>query len=101
MSRSTNWRTSGVSRRRSTQGSSEAESSGSDAGDSPSASSVTDMPDLPGLDPDDIDPDELRDFMSADGVDVKADPVFREQLRQKLWKMLRASNEGGEGEDEG
>jgi len=92
-----------VSLRRPTQGSSEAGSSGSGADDSPSDSSVTDVPDLPGLDPDDIDPDELRDFMSADWVDVKADPLFRERLRQKLWKMLRASHEGseGEGEDEG
>ena len=35
-----------------------------------------------------IDPEELRDFLSADGQDVGADPVFKERLRETLWKLV-------------
>lgn len=35
-----------------------------------------------------IDPDELRDFLSADGTDAKADPAFKENLREALWKIV-------------
>ena len=35
-----------------------------------------------------IDPDELRDFLSADRAAVDADPIFRERLREKLWKIV-------------
>ena len=35
-----------------------------------------------------IDPEELRDFLAADGLDVHADPVFRERLRETLWKIV-------------
>jgi len=35
-----------------------------------------------------IDPEELRDFLSADGTDVKADPAFKENLRETLWKIV-------------
>ena len=35
-----------------------------------------------------IDPDELREFLSADGTDAKADPVFKQRLRETLWKMV-------------
>lgn len=50
------------------------------------------------FDPDDIDPEELHEFMEGgDWVDVKADPTFREQLRTRLWEMLRARH-GGDGE---
>jgi len=56
-------------------------------------------PELPGLDPD-VDPEELRDFMSADWLEVKADPGFRERLRNQLWKMLRASQDGEEPDDD-
>jgi hypothetical protein len=37
-----------------------------------------------------IDPEELRDFLSADGKDVGADPVFKERLRETLWKLVEA-----------
>lgn len=44
---------------------------------------------LPGLeDGEKIDPAELEEFMAADGIDVEADPVFRERLRQRLWRMV-------------
>jgi hypothetical protein len=35
-----------------------------------------------------IDPEELRDFLSADGTDVNADPAFKENLRETLWKIV-------------
>ncbi len=33
-------------------------------------------------------PEELYDFMSADALDVQADPRFKEALRRKLWAMV-------------
>ena len=45
------------------------------------------------------DADELREFLSADWLDVKADPTFREKLRDQLWQMIRDRN-GISGEDE-
>lgn len=45
-----------------------------------------------------IDPDELRDFLSADGTDVNADPVFRERLRETLWKIVE--DRYGQADDE-
>lgn len=44
---------------------------------------------LPGDDESEIDPEELRDFLAADGVEVKADPVFKEQLRARLWRIVQ------------
>ena len=88
MTRSTDWRAGGTSLRRSTEG----------AGSSPASRRTSEtpathlVPELPDFDPDDIDPEELRDFMSADWVEVEADPGFRERLRSRLWKMLRASH---------
>ena len=40
-------------------------------------------------DPMGFDPDELREFLAADMMDVPADPVFREELRKRLWDMIR------------
>lgn len=59
-------------------------------------------PELVDLDPDDVDPEELREFMAADWVEVQADPGFRERLRVKLWDMLRATHLADEepGDDE-
>jgi hypothetical protein len=37
-----------------------------------------------------IDPEELREFLAADLLEVKADPLFKENLRQKLWRIVRA-----------
>lgn len=45
-----------------------------------------------------IDPDELRDFLAADGTDVNADPVFRERLRETLWKIVE--DRYGQADDE-
>jgi hypothetical protein len=48
----------------------------------------------PGTDPDPagdgmaIDPEELREFLSADGTEVSADPAFKQALRQTLWKLV-------------
>jgi hypothetical protein len=35
-----------------------------------------------------IDPEELREFLSADGTDVGADPAFKQRLRETLWKLV-------------
>ena len=40
-------------------------------------------------DPMDFDPDELREFLAADLMDVVAAPGFKEQLRRKLWRFVR------------
>ncbi len=39
--------------------------------------------------PMDFDPDELREFLAADMMDVPVAPGFKEQLRQKLWAVLK------------
>ena len=45
--------------------------------------------------------DELREFLEADRVGAIADPKFKEELRQTLWKLLRSRKDrvatGGEG----
>jgi hypothetical protein len=42
-----------------------------------------------GQDMTDIDEQELQEFMSTELVDVGADPVFKERLRRKLWRIVR------------
>jgi hypothetical protein len=37
----------------------------------------------------DFDPEELREFLAADLVDVPVRPGFREQLRRTLWRMVK------------
>ena len=37
----------------------------------------------------DFDPDELREFLAADQMDVPFDPAFKRRLRSKLWNMVR------------
>lgn len=37
----------------------------------------------------DVDPDELREFLSADMMPLKADPAFKESLRRKLWLVIK------------
>jgi len=34
--------------------------------------------------------DELREFLEADGLDVRADPTFKERLRRQLWEIVRS-----------
>ena len=94
MSRSTNWRLPGMLLSRSS-GQARTEDGAHGSGGTPSAQAV---PELPDFDPGDIDPEELREFMEADWVEVEADPGFRERLRQQLWAMLRPSS--GDDEDE-
>ncbi|MCH8132649.1 MAG: hypothetical protein IIA30_08870 [Myxococcales bacterium] len=39
--------------------------------------------------------EELREFLEADLLDDgRADPEFKERLRQQLWEMLRARRAG-------
>ena len=40
-------------------------------------------------DPMDFDPDELREFLSGDMMYVPVRPGFKEQLRRKLWLMVK------------
>ncbi len=35
-----------------------------------------------------VDAEELQDFLAADGLEVTADPVFKERLREKLWRVV-------------
>jgi hypothetical protein len=44
--------------------------------------------------------DELREFLEGDRLDVRADPEFKEQLRRKLWDMVRERTQGGDRSDE-
>lgn len=39
--------------------------------------------------------DEIREFLEADLADVPADPEFKEQLRQRLWKLVQARQRRG------
>ena len=39
--------------------------------------------------------EELREFLDADLLGGRADPEFKERLRQQLWEMLRARRAGG------
>jgi len=36
----------------------------------------------------DVTADELREFLEADVMDVRADPVFKEALRRRLWEFV-------------
>ena len=40
----------------------------------------------------DVTLDELREFLEADVMDVKADPIFKERLRKKLWDLVQAES---------
>ena len=33
--------------------------------------------------------EELQEFLEGDGLDVRADPAFKERLRRKLWEIVR------------
>jgi len=35
--------------------------------------------------------EELQEFLEADRHPIKADPRFKEELRQKLWNLLQRS----------
>jgi len=35
--------------------------------------------------------EELQEFLEADRHPIEADPLFKEQLREKLWKLLLRS----------
>ncbi len=42
-----------------------------------------------------IRPEEIREFLEADLLDVVADPEFKEWLRQHLWEVLLADRRAG------
>ena len=33
--------------------------------------------------------EELQEFLEADQYPIEADPVFKQQLREKLWKLVQ------------
>lgn len=62
------------------------------ASTSPGAAAGPGWETLPGLGDEavaDVDPAELREFLAGDILDVQADPIFKERLRQKLWRLVR------------
>lgn len=48
----------------------------------------------------DFTAEELEEFLAADGLEVRADPVFRERLRRKLWNLVRSRFGGASGDDD-
>ena len=38
----------------------------------------------------DIEMDGIREFLEADAVEVKADPTFKDALRDKLWELVES-----------
>jgi hypothetical protein len=42
------------------------------------------------MDETEFSPDELREFLSADLLEVQADPHFKERLRMRLWALLKS-----------
>jgi len=34
--------------------------------------------------------EELQEFLEADQYPIEADPLFKEELREKLWKLLQS-----------
>ena len=48
----------------------------------------------------DFTADELREFLEADRLAVRADPAFKERLRRKLWAIVRLRGDHRVGGDE-
>ena len=38
--------------------------------------------------------EELQEFLEADRHPIEADPLFKEQLREKIWRLLQRSIQG-------
>ena len=45
--------------------------------------------------------EELRDFLAADEVGVRADPRFKERLRRELWRIVEKNSDRWRTEDAG
>ncbi len=41
----------------------------------------------------DVTLEELREFLEADRLGVRADPKFKERLRRKLWEIVRVRSD--------
>ncbi len=54
-----------------------------------------------GWDADSVEDEEFQEFLAADGLGAKADPVFKEELRRTLWRMVdeRYGSAGDEPEE--
>jgi hypothetical protein len=42
--------------------------------------------------------EELQEFLEADRYPIEADPLFKEQLREQLWRLLQRSIQGASGD---
>lgn len=49
---------------------------------------------------DEVMDEDLREFMAADSLPCKADPGFRERLREKLWDLVERKAWGASSSDE-
>ena len=38
--------------------------------------------------------EELQEFLEADRYPIEADPLFKEQLREKIWRLLQRTIQG-------
>jgi len=47
-----------------------------------------------------ITAEELREFLEVDRLGVRADPAFKERLRDKLWAIVRPRTDRPVGGDE-
>ena len=47
-----------------------------------------------------VSTEELREFLDADRLVVRADPAFKERLRRKLWAIVNIGGDGKFGGDE-
>jgi hypothetical protein len=43
--------------------------------------------------------EELQEFLEADRHPIGADPLFKEQLREKIWRLLQRSIQGASDPD--
>ena len=43
--------------------------------------------------------EELQEFLEADRYPIEADPLFKEQLREQIWKLLQRSIQGASGDN--
>jgi hypothetical protein len=38
--------------------------------------------------------EELQEFLEADRYPIEADPLFKEQLREQIWRLLQRGTRG-------
>ena len=43
--------------------------------------------------------EELQEFLEADRYPIEADPLFKEQLREQIWKLLQRNIQDASGDN--